>query len=153
MADGRYRWLHNETLFAAAQKKYVFIYDNTGLEIHRLKNHIDVNKMDFLPYHYLLTTVVSYRFVGPKVEALKVWKQGNAGYLKYHDTSTGRLVVELRTKLGACHAMAQNPWNAIMHLGHANGKKWDREKDRRARANITIRHGNAVVTQHDDATG
>jgi hypothetical protein len=51
-------WLHNETLLAAAQKKYVYIYDNRGLEIHRLKNHIEVNKLDFLPYHYLLASVV-----------------------------------------------------------------------------------------------
>ncbi|CAO3622847.1 unnamed protein product [Cunninghamella blakesleeana] len=96
-------WLHNETMFAAAQKKYVFIYDNTGMEIHRLKNHIEVNKMEFLPYHYLLATV------------------GNAGYLKYQDTSTGNLVAELRTKLGTCNVMTQNPWNAVVHLGHTNG--------------------------------
>ncbi|GAB5593450.1 putative U3 small nucleolar RNA-associated protein 7 [Umbelopsis nana] len=96
-------WLHNETLLAAAQKKYVYIYDNTGLEVHRLKNHIEVNKLDFLPFHYLLASV------------------GNAGYLKYQDTSTGQLVAEHRTKLGACHVMAQNPFNAVMHLGHANG--------------------------------
>lgn len=48
--------------------------------------------------------------------------QGNAGYLKYQDTSTGQFVTELRTKLGSCHTMAQNPWNAIIHLGHVNGK-------------------------------
>ncbi|KAJ8662909.1 hypothetical protein O0I10_001085 [Lichtheimia ornata] len=97
------KWLHNETLLATAQKQHVFIYDQSGLEIHRLKHHQDVNKLEFLPYHFLLASV------------------GNAGYLKYQDTSTGQFVTELRTKLGSCHTMAQNPWNAIIHLGHGNG--------------------------------
>ncbi|KAF9955859.1 Small subunit (SSU) processome component [Modicella reniformis] len=96
-------WLHNETMFAVAQKKYVYIYDRTGMEIHCLRNHIEVNKLDFLPYHFLLTSI------------------GNSGFLKYQDTSTGKVVVEHRTKLGPCDVMTQNPSNAIMHLGHGNG--------------------------------
>ncbi|CAG8618257.1 12589_t:CDS:10 [Ambispora gerdemannii] len=97
------KWLHNEQYFAVAQKKYVYIYDQNGLEVHRLKRHIEPNRLEFLPYHFLLVSV------------------GNAGWLKYQDTSTGKFVVELRTRLGRCDAMTQNPWNAIIHLGHANG--------------------------------
>lgn len=53
------RWLHNTSFFAVAQKKYVYIYDSNGLEIHQLRNHIEVNRMQFLRYHFLLATVVS----------------------------------------------------------------------------------------------
>ena len=96
-------WLHNETMYAVAQKKYVYIYDNTGMEIHCLRNHVEPNRLEFLPYHFLLTSI------------------GNSGFLKYQDTSTGNLVAEHRTKLGKCDTMTQNPWNAIIHLGHYNG--------------------------------
>ncbi|OLL25722.1 putative U3 small nucleolar RNA-associated protein 7 [Neolecta irregularis DAH-3] len=97
------KWLHDESFYAVAQKKYVYIYDKNGLEVHCLKKHIEATAMEFLPYHYLLATI------------------GNAGYLKYQDTSTGQLVAELRTKLGATSVMAQNTHNAILHVGHANG--------------------------------
>ncbi|BFZ59069.1 putative U3 small nucleolar RNA-associated protein 7 [Saitoella coloradoensis] len=97
------KWLHNESMYAVAQKKHVFIYDRTGMELHRLKNHIEVQHMEFLPYHFLLATV------------------GNAGWLKYQDTSTGNLVAELRTKLGQPACMTQNQQNAAIHVGHANG--------------------------------
>ena len=30
-------FLHNEQFFAAAQRKYVYIYDKRGLEVHCLK--------------------------------------------------------------------------------------------------------------------
>ncbi|KAL8946315.1 MAG: hypothetical protein Q9222_007271 [Ikaeria aurantiellina] len=97
------KWLHNDQYFAVAQKKYVYIYDHAGVELHCLQKHTDINHMQFLPYHFLLATV------------------GSAGYLKYTDTSTGATLIEIPTKLGAPTAMAQNPSNAIIHLGHQNG--------------------------------
>ncbi|KAJ3410809.1 Small subunit (SSU) processome component [Chytridiales sp. JEL 0842] len=96
-------WLHNETLFAVAQKKYTYIYDKTGMEIHCLRKFVEMEKLTFLPYHYLLAGV------------------GKSGMLKYQDTSTGSLVAELPTRLGPCTVLAQNPHNAILHLGHTNG--------------------------------
>ncbi|KAE8537567.1 hypothetical protein D1P53_006274 [Cryptococcus gattii VGV] len=97
------KFLHSEAYYAVAQKKYVFIYDQNGVELHKLKQHIDPTHMEFLPFHYLLSTV------------------GNAGYLKYHDTSTGVMLTQIPTRLGSPHSMAQNPHSAIIHLGHANG--------------------------------
>ncbi|KZF19860.1 BING4CT-domain-containing protein [Xylona heveae TC161] len=97
------KWLHNDQYFAVAQKKYVYIYDHAGVELHCLQKHIEVTNMEFLPYHFLLATV------------------GNAGYLKYQDTSTGQMVIEIPTKMGSPTSLTQNPSNAILHMGHQNG--------------------------------
>lgn len=97
------KWLHNNQSFAVAQKKHVYIYDAAGVELHKLQKQIEVTHMEFLPYHYLLATI------------------GNAGYLKYMDTSTGQMVTEMPTKQGAPTALRQNPYNAILHVGHQNG--------------------------------
>lgn len=97
------KYFHSDQYFAAAQKKYVFVYDKTGLELHRLDQHPDVTKLDFLPYHFLLVTA------------------GNTSMVKFHDVSTGFMVSEHKTKLGPTQAMKQNPWNAVINLGHTNG--------------------------------
>jgi U3 small nucleolar RNA-associated protein 7 len=96
-------FLHNTTLFAVAQKNHAFIYDDSGIEIHRMDKHNDVMRMQFLPYHWLLATV------------------NRSGFLKYHDTSTGSFVSEHRTKMGPCNVMTQNKSNAVIHCGHLNG--------------------------------
>lgn len=85
------------------KKKYTFIYDYQGTELHRMNQHIEATMLDFLPYHFLFGYCRKY------------W------VLKYQDVSTGQLVSELRTKMGPTQAMKQNPWNAVMCLGHGNG--------------------------------
>jgi len=99
--DGTF--LHNETLHALAQKDKVFIYDNKGAEIHCMKEHSQPLALQFLPYHFLLASV------------------GRVGVLRYHDTSTGSLVSQHRTKLGSCSVLKQNPTNAVLHCGHNKG--------------------------------
>jgi U3 small nucleolar RNA-associated protein 7 len=96
-------FLHDHTMLAVAQKQYVYIYDATGMELHCIRSHIEPNRLDFLPYHFLLTSI------------------GKTGYLKYHDTSTGEIVAELRTRLGDCDVMRANQHNGVVCLGHKNG--------------------------------
>ncbi|KAI1914392.1 putative U3 small nucleolar RNA-associated protein 7 [Ophidiomyces ophidiicola] len=97
------KWMHNEMFFAVAQKRYVYIYDHNGVEIHCLDKHVEATNLEFLPYHFLLASVAT------------------SGYLKYTDTSTGQLVAELPTRLGSPTSLCQNPHNAILHVGHQNG--------------------------------
>ncbi|KAJ5105790.1 U3 small nucleolar RNA-associated protein 7 [Penicillium alfredii] len=97
------RWLHNDQYFAVAQKKYVYIYDHNGVELHCLSKHVEPLFLEFLPYHFLLASAQM------------------SGYLKYTDTSTGQTVAELPTRLGRPTSLCQNPWNAILHVGHQNG--------------------------------
>ncbi|EXJ81772.1 hypothetical protein A1O1_07837 [Capronia coronata CBS 617.96] len=97
------KWLHNDQYFAVAQKKHTYIYDHAGVEIHCLKKYVETTHLEFLPYHFLLAGVE------------------NSGFLRYTDTSTGQIVAEYSTRKGAPTALTQNPYNAILHVGHQNG--------------------------------
>lgn len=98
------KWLHNQSFVATAQKNFVYIYDgHSGAEVHELRGHTDPNRLQFLPYHFLLASV------------------GRQGILRYQDISTGQSVANLRTGFGNCNVLEQNPLTAILHAGHHNG--------------------------------
>ncbi|KAI4840767.1 U3 small nucleolar RNA-associated protein 7 [Plasmodium brasilianum] len=95
--------LHNHKLFAVSQKKYMYIYDNTGLEVNCIKDILYTYQMEFLPYHFLLTSV------------------GEFGELVYQDITMGNIITRKKTKRGPCSIMKQNKHDAIIYLGHSNG--------------------------------
>lgn len=104
-----------ETMFAVAQKRYTYIYDSTGTELHCLKNLHDVKRLEFLPRHFLLVAGVSF------LSFAELPFQSNTSYLHWVDVSIGKMVQSFVTRSGPLNVLTQNPANAIIHAGHSNG--------------------------------
>lgn len=96
-------FLHNELFFAAAQKKYVYIYNRDGTELHCLKEHGSVLKLQFLKNHFLLASINKF------------------GQLHYQDVTTGEMIGNYRTGLGRTDVLQVNSFNGVVASGHSSG--------------------------------
>ncbi|KAK9283572.1 hypothetical protein L1049_011820 [Liquidambar formosana] len=96
-------FLHNELFFAAAQKKYLYIYNRDGTELHCLKEHGAAHRLQFLKNHFLLASINKF------------------GQLHYQDVTMGEMVGNYRTGLGRTDVMQVNPFNSVVALGHSGG--------------------------------
>ncbi|KAL7109256.1 hypothetical protein ACP275_06G164500 [Erythranthe tilingii] len=96
-------FLHNQKLLAAAQKKYVYMYNEKGTEMHCLKEHGAVTKLQFLNKHFLLTSI------------------NKLGQLHFQDITTGTMIGNYRTGLGRSDTMRVNPFNNVVAVGHSGG--------------------------------
>lgn len=76
--DGTF--LHSGDFYALAQEKAIYIYDKSGVEIHVIRDAKEVRSMKFLQDHFLLASV------------------SEGGFLRYQDTTIGKLISEIRTK-------------------------------------------------------
>ena len=96
-------YLDNEQKIAVAQKKWVYTYDNEGIETHCIKKLDNIIKMEYLPYHCLLCT------------------GSEKGFISWLDITVGAEIIQFPTMKGPLQIMRQNPYNAVMCCGHNNG--------------------------------
>jgi len=129
------KWLHTENLFAVGQKKWTYVYDNQGIEIHCIKTMNNIIQLEYLPYHFLLAG------------------SSESGNITWLDVSLGKVVKDTWTKLGRLDVMCQNPANAVINCAHSNGIVTMWTPNIQGPAAKFVAHGNAVRGMTADRSG
>lgn len=96
------KWLHMPNMFAIAQKEWVHIYDTDGIELNVIKNMYRATHLDFLEYHFLLTSI------------------SDKGYISWKDISVGKDIASFPTKTKVTD-LTNNRQNGLMFCSHPNG--------------------------------
>ncbi|KAI5192290.1 U3 small nucleolar RNA-associated protein 7 [Nematocida sp. AWRm77] len=96
-------FLHRSTFFALAQSKCVYIYNQAGVEVHALRDHTNVQRVAYLQDHFLLATLTA------------------GGWLKYQDTTVGKLVSEIGTKQRES-VLEHDRTNGVVYLSNPSGE-------------------------------
>ncbi|GFE52875.1 BING4CT (NUC141) domain-containing, putative [Babesia ovis] len=95
--------LDNHELFAVAQKKYIHLYDNHGVEVYCLRDLGLTYQLEYMAPFWLLASI------------------GEFGELTWQDVSSGQIAARYKTHKGPCRLMRHNRDNGVIHLGHNNG--------------------------------
>mmetsp|Transcript_44356 Transcript_44356/g.96501 ORF Transcript_44356/g.96501 Transcript_44356/m.96501 type:complete len:523 (+) Transcript_44356:71-1639(+) len=93
----------NQDMFAAAQKKYTYVYDNAGTELHKLKDTVEAFSLEYLPFHHLLVSA-------------------SRREIRWRDVTYGDVISSHKFEFPNAMCMQQNPRNAVMHVGHSSGQ-------------------------------
>ncbi|GBE59472.1 BING4CT (NUC141) domain-containing protein, putative [Babesia ovata] len=95
--------LDNHELLAVAQKKYVHIYDNNGVEVYCLRDLGLTYQLEYMAPFWLMAAI------------------GEFGELSWQDITSGEIVARYKTRKGPCKVMRHNKDNGVIHLGHTSG--------------------------------
>lgn len=111
-------FLHNDGLFAVAQRKAAYIYDAaSGGQVHVLRSHASPAWLAFLPHHLLLASAPAGALATTPAAANCIY---------YTDISTGEVAGRPRVgtptlALGAARCAAVNLSTGTLHTGHSTG--------------------------------
>ncbi|KAL0227785.1 hypothetical protein RCL1_003928 [Eukaryota sp. TZLM3-RCL] len=128
-------FLHNHSLYATAQSKGAYIYDQKGIEIHALKNHNNPRHLTYLPHHFLLVS------------------GGLSCRITWQDVSTGDVVAAFPTRVGPCKSLSHSPTTGLVYHGDSKGVVSIWTPNTPTPVVQMLAHKGAIVSSTVDITG
>jgi len=99
------QFLHDETMWAASQDKYLYVYNHEGVQVNEIITAQRTRYMQFLPYHFLLVCA------SPEKEAL--------AFLDMSEKQ--KVVANMFNECLRSSCLRANPYNALVSVGSTKG--------------------------------